>query len=85
MFVCVSKYKLLESRLEETVQQAMKIKEGKISNLEKKLEESNTRNATLQNELATVSENKNTAEHSLHMKSVVLNYWASEFYLSCFF
>ncbi|XP_019732238.1 protein Daple isoform X1 [Hippocampus comes] len=55
-----SKYKLLESRLEETVQQAMKIKEGKISNLEKKLEESNTRNATLQNELATALEKVST-------------------------
>ncbi|XP_057715313.1 protein Daple isoform X2 [Corythoichthys intestinalis] len=48
-----SKYKLLESRLEETVQQTMKIKEGKISNLEKKLEESNTLNAKLSTELAT--------------------------------
>ncbi|XP_077476529.1 protein Daple [Stigmatopora argus] len=48
-----SKYKLLESRLEETVQQTMKIREGKISSLEKKLEESHALNATLRTELAT--------------------------------
>uniref|UniRef100_A0A3B5BIB1 Coiled-coil domain containing 88C n=1 Tax=Stegastes partitus TaxID=144197 RepID=A0A3B5BIB1_9TELE len=49
-----SKYRLLESRLEETVQQTMKIKEEKISNLEKKLEESSTLNTTLRTELTTV-------------------------------
>ncbi|XP_028252131.1 protein Daple isoform X2 [Parambassis ranga] len=48
-----SKYRLLESRLEETVQQTMKIREEKISSLEKKLEESKTLNATLRSELAT--------------------------------
>uniref|UniRef100_A0AAQ5ZHI0 HOOK N-terminal domain-containing protein n=1 Tax=Amphiprion ocellaris TaxID=80972 RepID=A0AAQ5ZHI0_AMPOC len=48
------KYRLLESRLEKTVQQTMKIKEEKISNLEKKLEESNTLNSALRTELATV-------------------------------
>uniref|UniRef100_A0A3Q3ENP7 Coiled-coil domain containing 88C n=1 Tax=Labrus bergylta TaxID=56723 RepID=A0A3Q3ENP7_9LABR len=37
---------LLESRLEETVQQTMKIKEEKISYLEKKVEESNALNKT---------------------------------------
>ncbi|AWP16918.1 putative protein Daple-like, partial [Scophthalmus maximus] len=46
------RYRLLESRLEETVQQTMKIKEEKISNLEKKLQESNTLNATLRAELS---------------------------------
>ncbi|XP_077394678.1 protein Daple isoform X2 [Festucalex cinctus] len=51
-----SKYKLLESRLEETVQQAMKMKEGKISSLEKKLQESNTHNAALCHQLATALE-----------------------------
>ncbi|XP_061649674.1 protein Daple isoform X2 [Phyllopteryx taeniolatus] len=55
-----SKYKLLESRLEETVQQAMKIKEGKISSLEKKLEECNTHNATLRTELATALQKVST-------------------------
>lgn len=45
---------MLESRLEETVQQTMKIKEEKISSLEKKVEESNTMKATLLSELATV-------------------------------
>lgn len=56
MYLCVyvSKYKLLESRLEETVQQMMKIKEEKISTLENKLEESNKLNTTLRAELATV-------------------------------
>lgn len=49
-----SRYRLLESRLEETVKQSMKIKEEKISSLEKKLEESNILNATLRTELATV-------------------------------
>lgn len=52
--VYVSRYRLLESRLEETVQQTMKIKEDKISCLEKKVEDSNTLNATLRAELATV-------------------------------
>uniref|UniRef100_A0A671XB82 Coiled-coil domain containing 88C n=1 Tax=Sparus aurata TaxID=8175 RepID=A0A671XB82_SPAAU len=47
------RYRLLESRLEETVQQIMKIKEEKISCLEKKVEESNVLNATLHAELAT--------------------------------
>lgn len=50
----VSRYRLLESRLEETVQQTMKIKEEKISSLEKKVEESNAVNATLLAELASV-------------------------------
>lgn len=45
---------MLESRLEETVQQTMKIKKEKISSLEKKVEESNAMNATLLSELATV-------------------------------
>ncbi|XP_029972273.1 protein Daple isoform X1 [Salarias fasciatus] len=71
-----SKYRLLESRLEETVQQTMKVKEEKISSLEKKLEESNALNATLRTELATArqtvsvlrqqqeEENHNTQQHS---------------------
>lgn len=52
--VYVSRYRLLESRLEETVQQTMRIKEEKISSLEKKVEDSNALNATLLAELATV-------------------------------
>ncbi|XP_045918041.1 protein Daple isoform X2 [Micropterus dolomieu] len=47
------RYRLLESRLEETVQQTIKMKEEKISCLEKKLEESSNLNATLRAELAT--------------------------------
>lgn len=54
MCVFISRYRLLESRLEETVQQKMKLKEEKISSLEKKLEESNTLNAMLRAEIATV-------------------------------
>lgn len=50
----VSRYRLLESRLEETVQQTMKIKEEKISSLEKKVEEGNKVSATLLAELSTV-------------------------------
>ncbi|CAL8271168.1 unnamed protein product [Merluccius merluccius] len=46
-----SKYRLLESRLEETVQQTMKLKEQKISGLEQKLQESNILNTTLRSEL----------------------------------
>uniref|UniRef100_A0A7N6BSA8 Coiled-coil domain containing 88C n=1 Tax=Anabas testudineus TaxID=64144 RepID=A0A7N6BSA8_ANATE len=46
-----SKYKLLESRLEETVQQMMKVKEEKITTLENKVEESNKVNTTLRAEL----------------------------------
>lgn len=51
-----SRYRLLESRLEETVQQTLKVKEEKISSLEKKLEESSTLNASLRSELATVQQ-----------------------------
>lgn len=50
----VSKYKLLESRLEETVQQMMKVKEEKITTLENKVEESNKVNTTLRAELTNV-------------------------------
>ncbi|XP_070834981.1 protein Daple [Chaetodon trifascialis] len=49
-----SRYRLLESQLEETVQQTMKIKEEKISCLEKKVEESSTLSTALCAELATV-------------------------------
>ncbi|XP_077422038.1 protein Daple isoform X2 [Vanacampus margaritifer] len=66
-----SKYKLLESRLEETVQQSMKIKEGKISNLEKKLGESNTHNATLRNQLATALEKVSTLRQQQDHDSLV--------------
>uniref|UniRef100_A0A8C9ZSF0 Coiled-coil domain containing 88C n=1 Tax=Sander lucioperca TaxID=283035 RepID=A0A8C9ZSF0_SANLU len=71
-----SRYRLLESRLEETVQQSMKIKEEKISCLEKKLQQSNTLNTMLRAELATVrtllqllfffqgEENQNSKQHS---------------------
>lgn len=45
---------MLESRLEETVQQTMKVKDKKISGLEKRVEESNAVNATLLAELASV-------------------------------
>ncbi|XP_034015965.1 protein Daple isoform X2 [Thalassophryne amazonica] len=55
-----SRYKLLESRLEETVQQTIKIKEDKISSLEKKLGESNTVNTMLRTELATVCQTLST-------------------------
>lgn len=53
-YFSLSRYRLLESRLEETVQQTMKIKEEKISSLEKKVEESNKVNVTLLAELSTV-------------------------------
>ncbi|XP_035530045.1 protein Daple isoform X2 [Morone saxatilis] len=55
-----SRYRLLESRLEETVQQTMKIKEEKISSLEKKVEESNALSATLRTELATARQTVST-------------------------
>ncbi|XP_029982217.1 protein Daple isoform X2 [Sphaeramia orbicularis] len=58
------RYRLLESRLEETVQQTMKLKEEKISSLEKKLEESNALNTTLRTELAA---SRQTVS-SLHQK-----------------
>lgn len=54
MCLNVSRYRLLESRLEETVQQTMKVKEEKISGLEKKLEESGALNKTLHAELEAV-------------------------------
>lgn len=54
MCLNVSRYRLLESRLEETVQQTMKVKEEKICSLEKKLEESSALNKTLHAELEAV-------------------------------
>ncbi|TNN62009.1 Protein Daple [Liparis tanakae] len=54
-----SRYRLLESRLEETVQQTIKVREEKISRLERKLEESNTLNTTLRTKLTTGEENHN--------------------------
>ncbi|KAM4625374.1 protein Daple isoform 1-T1 [Polymixia lowei] len=60
-----SRYRLLESRLEETVQQTLKIKEEKISSLEHKLQESNTANVKLRTELATArqeEENHNSQQ-----------------------
>lgn len=54
MCLNVSRYRLLECRLEETVQQTMKVKEEKISSLEKKLEESGALNKTLHAELEAV-------------------------------
>ncbi|XP_034713542.1 protein Daple [Etheostoma cragini] len=59
-----SRYRLLESRLEETVQQTLKIKEEKISCLEKKLQQSNTLNTMLRAEIATGEENQNSQQHS---------------------
>ncbi|KAM4723315.1 protein Daple isoform 2-T2 [Anableps anableps] len=47
------RFRLLESRLEETVQQTMKLREEKICSLEKKLEESNALNVSLRSELTT--------------------------------
>lgn len=71
--ICVSRYRLLESRLEETVQQTMKIKEEKISCLEKKVEESSTLNAALRAELATVRTCiKNPSLSPLSGRSVLL-------------
>ena len=55
-----SKYRLLESRLEETVQQTMKLKEQKISSLKQKLQESNTLNTTLSSELTAVRTHTHT-------------------------
>ncbi|KAG7511360.1 hypothetical protein JOB18_047761 [Solea senegalensis] len=69
-----SRYRLLESRLEETVQQSMKIKEEKISTLDKKLQESKALNVALRAELTTAhktvsarsqkqEEQRNTSRH----------------------
>ncbi|KAK5916285.1 hypothetical protein CgunFtcFv8_011285 [Champsocephalus gunnari] len=55
-----SRYRLLESRLEDTVQQTMKIKEEKIFSLERKLEESKKLNA----ERSAGEENHNSHHHS---------------------
>ncbi|CAN9502031.1 unnamed protein product [Ophioblennius macclurei] len=71
-----SRYRLLESRLEETVQQTMKVKEEKISSLEKKLEESSTLNATLRTELSTarqtvsvLRQQQEEENHNTHQRS----------------
>ncbi|CAL8285050.1 unnamed protein product [Lota lota] len=58
-----SKYRLLESRLEETVQQTMKLKEQKISSLEQKLQESNTLNTTLRSELTATRQTVSSLRH----------------------
>ncbi|KAJ4939351.1 hypothetical protein JOQ06_028800, partial [Pogonophryne albipinna] len=58
------RYRLLESRLEETVQQTMKIKEEKIFSLERKLEESKKLNTKLRADLSTGEENHNSHHHS---------------------
>ncbi|XP_024661978.2 protein Daple isoform X1 [Maylandia zebra] len=60
-----SRYRLLESRLEETVQQTMKVKEEKISSLEKKLEESGALNKTLHAELEAARQTA-SASHQQH-------------------
>ncbi|KAG7506119.1 hypothetical protein JOB18_046874 [Solea senegalensis] len=54
-----SRYRLLESRLEETVQQSMNIKEEKISTLDKKLQESKALNVALRAELTTAHKTVN--------------------------
>ncbi|XP_039905583.1 protein Daple isoform X2 [Simochromis diagramma] len=59
------RYRLLESRLEETVQQTMKVKEEKISSLEKKLEESGALNKTLHAELEAARQTA-SASHQQH-------------------
>ncbi|XP_063352876.1 protein Daple isoform X2 [Pelmatolapia mariae] len=59
------RYRLLESRLEETVQQTMKVKEEKISSLEKKLEESRALNKTLHAELEAARQTA-SASHQRH-------------------
>ncbi|XP_039458968.1 protein Daple isoform X2 [Oreochromis aureus] len=59
------RYRLLESRLEETVQQTMKVKEEKISSLEKKLEESGALNKTLHAELEAARQTASTS-HQQH-------------------
>ncbi|XP_028293543.1 protein Daple isoform X2 [Gouania willdenowi] len=62
------RYRLLESRLEETVQQTMKLKEEKICSLEKKLEESSVLNASLRSELETARlEQEKEEQHSSHL------------------
>ncbi|KAM6912936.1 protein Daple [Xenentodon cancila] len=61
-----SRYRLLESRLEETVQQTMKIKEEKICSLEKKLEESHALNATLKRELASARQTVSVVHQQQH-------------------
>ncbi|MEQ2307662.1 hypothetical protein AMECASPLE_020685, partial [Ameca splendens] len=58
------RFRLLESRLEETVQQTMKLKEEKISSLEKKLEESNALNVSLRNELTSAQRQQQKKESS---------------------
>ncbi|XP_028994207.3 protein Daple isoform X3 [Betta splendens] len=54
-----SKYRQLESRLEETVHQTTKINQEKISTLQNKLEESNKLNNMLRTELATAHQTLN--------------------------
>ncbi|KAM9777317.1 protein Daple [Neosynchiropus ocellatus] len=61
-----SKYRLLESRLEETVQKTMKVKEEKISSLERKLEESKANNDALLAELAAM--NRKVAEGRVNLQ-----------------
>lgn len=57
-FLCVmlliSRYKLLESKLESTLKKSLEIKEEKIAALEARLEESTNLNQQLRQELKTV-------------------------------
>lgn len=50
----ISRYKLLESKLESTLKKSLEIKEEKIAALEARLEESTNLNQQLRQELKTV-------------------------------
>ncbi|KAM9355398.1 protein Daple [Pholidichthys leucotaenia] len=61
-----SRYRLLESRLEETVQRAMKVKEEKIIGLEKKLRESDVLNESLRGELEALQTSQTPSRAENH-------------------
>jgi len=67
--VYVSRFKLLESRLESTLQSSLEIKEEKICALEARLQESSNLNQQLRQELKTV---RLTHTHSSHTHTLML-------------
>uniref|UniRef100_A0A663E6J2 Coiled-coil domain containing 88A n=1 Tax=Aquila chrysaetos chrysaetos TaxID=223781 RepID=A0A663E6J2_AQUCH len=68
-----SRYKLLESKLESTLQKSLEIKEEKIAALEARLEESTNLNQQLRQELKTVKKNYEALKQRQEEERMVQN------------
>ncbi|KAM6279138.1 girdin isoform 9-T10 [Porphyrio hochstetteri] len=77
LFLCVmsliSRYKLLESKLESTLKKSLEIKEEKIAALEARLEESTNLNQQLRQELKTVKKNYEALKQRQEEERMVQN------------